>query len=253
MRFLTIVLLSLIALYPASASSATAAYPKEGCELEALQINESTALLVISRSPPIMEKRINEKSDSLLLQLFLWGALEGDKRAITWIGEVGVNKILDRDDNALTRLLWILAQNNDPKDEYSGVVFTQDDLDVLNKWANKEVQRNPRNMFTAMMSKARRFGGGYPSLLEFQLIDVRIRDPETLFHMAGLLSDDDKYREAYALLKEAAEGGEWRAFLGLAIIEKSKLKNCAERAQVSYRVFSSISEKPRQGAHKADN
>lgn len=245
MKLLILALVQFLILHSANASPTVASVVKEICELDALQISESTALLVLSRSPSILEKEIDGSSDSVLLQLFLWGALEGNKAAIDRIGEIGVHKILGRKDGALLRLLWILAQNDDPRGEYSSIVFSQDDLDVLNKWANREVQENPRKVFMAMMAKARRFGGNRPSLLEFQVIDTRIRDPEALFHMAGLRSGEEEYRERYALLKESAEGGEWRSFLGLAIIEKSELKNCFERAQVSYRIFSSISGQER--------
>lgn len=229
-------LLSSVSNAPASSSDGA----RNNCELSALQINEATALLVIERSPLITEMEINAESDSLLLQLFLWAALEGNNKAIDKVGEIGIKNILERNDDALNRLLWILSQNDDPKGEYSGIAFSPNDVDELNKWANTELKKTPRNIFTAMASKAGRFGGSSPSISEFELIDIKIRDPESLFHMAGLRSGDNEYREAYELLKEAAEGGEWRAFLGLAIIEKSKLQNCAERSQISYHIFSSI-------------
>lgn len=240
MRLLMLVLVSFLTLHSVSASPPVVGVLQEGCEIDALQINESTAHMVLSNIPSILDIRAAEGSDSVLLQLFLWGALEGNKSAIDRIGEIGIRNILKRGDDALIRLLWILAQNDDPRGEYSRIVFSQNDMDALNKWANQEVRDSPKKLFTAMMYKARRFGGNHPSLSEFQNIDIKVRDPEVLFYMAGLISGEDEYREKYTLLKESAEGGEWRSFLGLALIEKSELKNCSERAQISYRIFSSI-------------
>lgn len=212
---------------------------ESSCDLGSPWLTDEVASLMLTSTSikDHLRSNVHGNSSSVELQLLFWAFIKGKISVEDLARKVNVESVVNRNDDALMSVLWIIAETNiDPKDDL-GIEEFLDDLDV---WANRAIKQRPRRMFLTVISASGVSGEQQLTLTELDAMSFRIRDPEMLHNMAGKHIHEGRYEMAHTLLIEALEGGLLSALLGLGDLEANHFPSCAERGTVYRRLFAAV-------------
>jgi len=184
---------------------------------------------------------------SVKLQLLLWAYIHGEQGVGSILYSLEPSALIALDDDGISSLLWVIADAGLDRVP-NGRWLAQADIDSLNSWASSFVEAQPRRMMLTLMASARASGRATLSEAELRAIDVRVRDPEIVFHIAGKMMDDGRHFEAHGMLVEAFENGRMSALLGLADLEFNHFPGCEDRGTF-YAELSQLAFSPRFPEH----
>jgi len=191
-------------------------------------------LLVSPKNAEYLKTNVTSNSSSLELQLLLWAYIEGKVSAEDVASVLPTEDIIDRQQDALMSLLWIIQKGGLNDNDMFDV---ERYLPEVNSWAKGLLDRNRRRVFLNRIAVSGILGQPQVGILELEHFEFMVPDADVLRAMSSIHWQNGHLEEAHERLIAAVEANGISVLGSLSELQAEIDPGCKDRASAYLEIY----------------